>query len=432
MKKILTSILMAAAVLAGCNDQILQPKGNGGFSVSIDEITDQYITKSEIILNSDEFDYSIVSSTGEVYKSGKVLEMPNVFENVPEGSYTINVSSVDQKPAAFDQPIISGSKDFTVRASEITSVQVACSIQNVKVSIIPDEQFFTELEMYTISVSNGDGAENKLIWTDQQLEGANYETLTQENVLDAKSGYFTVSASGLDIYVTGYRKVSGIEAVYEGVITPIAAKDHFNVKLSAKTTGQIGGGATTPGITITVDYTTVDKDVDVDIPGFEDAPVEGPDYPGEGGGEENEGALSLGWEANPDFGVYELKKEYAEGEVTLKVHADNFIQGFLVKITSPTAGFMEAVKAMATYMDGDVAVLDLFDSGSAAVLGGLGLATGDNLKEKTDVDFSIGGLLPLMVGFGPEVGSIHTFIMEVTDTTGAVLTKELKFEYRGN
>ncbi len=432
MKKILTSIIFAAAVFTSCNDQVIMPKGDGSFAVSVGEIADEYVTKSDVVLDANEFDYIIEGEFAQYieYREGKIKDMPTVFENVPEGTYTITVSSSETKTAAFDQPIISGTQEFTVKAAEITSVQVYCSIQNVKVTIQPTDEFFTELASYTITVSNGDNAENKLIWTNGELVDASYALLTKDNVLEAKSGYFTVG-SALEIYVTGYRTVTEQEAVYEGVISPIAAKDHYIIKLHAQTTGQLGGGESTPGITLTVDNSTNDKDTTVQVPGFELPPVDGPDDPSTGGGEEDV-PMSLTWDANPEFDVYELKSTYDDGEVTLKVHADNGIAGFLVKITSPTEGFMSAVQEMATYMDGDVAVLDLFDEGSASVLAGLGLVTGEALRNQTDVDFSIGGLLPMMTGFGPELNSVHTFIMEVTDTQGNVLTQDLKFEYKGN
>ncbi len=433
MKKIFTSIILAASVLVGCKEDIQQPKGHGSFAVSIDEISDKYVTKSEIILDANEFDYSIVDSEGGVYSSGKVGEMPNVFEEVPSGTYTINVSSVDKKVAAFDQPIIAGSTEFKVKPMEITSVQVACTIQNVKVSIVPDDQFFTELASYTISVSNGKEAENMLIWTNGEVTDPNYEYLTKENVLEARSGYFTV-ASGLDIYVTGVRNSSDSEpASYEGVIAPIAAKDHYIVKLSAKTTGQVGGGDGKPGISITVDYTTVNKEENVEIPGFEDVPVDGPGDGSSGGG--YLGELKLEWPNNPNYDIYPLKSSYPEG-IALKVIAEDYISSFQVKIKSDYDVFMQTVQVqMAAELDENgYAVLDLMTNETAVgALAALGLPTGDNLKGQPEIEFNITGLVPMITNIppGPAVGSKHAFLMVVTDMAGQVLEQELVFEYRG-
>ncbi len=426
--------VLAAAVVAGCKKPSHESGNIGGFSVSVDEISDKYVTKAGDILDADEFIYSIVSkTTDEVFMSGKVGEMPSVFEDVPADKYIITVSSPDTKPAAFDQPIISGFKEFEVKPSEITSVQVLCTIQNVKVSIIPDEKFFSELESYTITISNGEGPEHTLIWTNGALGGANCALLTQENVGVAKSGYFTV-ASALDIYITGYRRETSVYAIYEGAIAPVAAKDHFIVKLFAKETGQVGGDGT-PGITITVDYTTVEKNEDITVDGFIETPVEGPDGPSAGGGEDEEDkeivGLSLQWDANPEYGLYELKSDYGDGEVNMSLTADNVVSGFIVKISSPTVDFMNVVKMLpGVTSEGDYAVLDFSKAETAEALSFL---TVDNqpIIGATEVEFSLGTLLPMIIESEPAVNTVHTFVMEVTDGAGQFLRKELQFEYRG-
>jgi hypothetical protein len=60
------------------------------------------------------------------------------------------------------------------------------------------------------------------------------------------------------------------------------------------------------------------------------------------------------------------------------------------------------------------------------------LPSGDQLLNKTRVDFPLSSLLPLIIAFDPELGSVHSFVMEVKDTAGQVLTKTLHFEYLGN
>ena len=160
MKKIFFSISAAAVVLAGCGEQELPQKNEiGSFSVSVEDVVDDYITKADAsALDVNTFEVEI---TGPYFEwSGTYGEMPELFENVAAGDYQINVASPDQAVAAFDTPSVAGSAEFTVKVDEITSVQVVCSICNVKVSINPTDDFFTELSSYTISVSNGNSAEN--------------------------------------------------------------------------------------------------------------------------------------------------------------------------------------------------------------------------------------------------------------------------------
>ncbi len=439
MKKILTFIVSAAVLLSGCSKRIeYVSQGSGSMTVTLDDISLQYFTKaSETIFDVNTFDYRICEIIGEeemVFMEGKIGSLDPVIEHVPVGKYVIYVSSPDRKDAAFDQPIVAGSKKFTISEASITSVLVNCTVQNVKVSLNPDPEFFKELAQFKVIVSNGDGAENKLVWTNGALGGANYSLLTSENVGNSKSGYFSV-ASEFKIYIEGYRTVSDAVAVYEGSIKNVNAKDHYILNLYATTTGQIGGGATNPGVTITVDYTTNDVEENVDVPGFEIPSVPGSGDGSEDGGEVELKGLSLEWAANPTFGMYELKSKnhpepYKSGEVTLVVHAENYIKGFIVKIASPTEMFFNEVKAIpGSTIEGDYLVLDLLKTETAEAM--KFLPTGDALKDKAQIEFPLDSLLPLICAFSPEVGSVHTFIMQVTDMKDQVMTKELKFEYRG-
>ena len=434
MKKILF-LISALVFLAGCIDNELpQKKEIGSFAISVADVADDYITRSETTFDVSSFEVNI---TGPYFEwSGSYGSMPDLFENVAAGDYEITVTSPDQKEAAFDAPTVYGRQEFSVKVDEITSVKVVCSISNVKVTIKPTDDFFTELSSYTITVSNGSSAENTLIWTNEELTGANYALLNKDNAADAKAGYFKVSSS-LNVYVTGYRAVSQEEAVYEMVISPIAAKDHYVLNLHAKTTGQIGGADDTKGIDIEVDHTTNDINEDVYVPGFEEIPVDGSDDPDQGDdpvGPENpvepEG-LSLVWPANPEYGVYELKSAYSEEEVTLTVNAENCISGFVVKITSPTAPFLATVQSIAgSTLEDEYVVLDLLKPETAEAMSFL--PSGEQLLNKTEVDFPLSSLLPLIIAFEPEYGSVHTFVLEVTDTMGQILSKTLYFEYLGN
>lgn len=437
MKKIFFQIA-AVALLAGCiENELPQKKEIGSFSISVEDVADDYITKSESTFDINTFEVNI---TGPYFEwSGTYGSMPELFENVAAGDYQITVASPGQAEAAFDTPSVSGKQEFTVEVDEITSVKVICTIDNVKVSINPTDDFFTELSSYTISVSNGTSAANTLIWTNEELAGANYALLTKENADQARAGYFKV-ANSLNVYVTGYRAVSQEEAVYEMVISPIAAKDHYILNLHAKTTGQIGGGDAAKGVSIEVDYSTNDVEENIFVPGFEETPVDGPDQPGQGGDpeepvdpiepEEPQG-LSLVWPANPEYGTYELKSVYSDDEVTLTVNAENCISGFVVKITSPTLPFLSTVQAIAgSEVEGEYVVLDLLKPETAEAMSFL--PSGDQLLNKTEVDFPLSSLLPLIIAFEPEYGSVHTFVLEVTDTKGQILSKTLYFEYLGN
>ena len=103
----------------------------------------------------------------------------------------------------------------------------------------------------------------------------------------------------------------------------------------------------------------------------------------------------------------------------------------MVKITSPLTPFLSTVQAIAgSTVEGEYVVLDLLKPETAEAMSFL--PSGDALLNKTEIDFPLSSLLPLIIAFGPEYGSVHTFVLEVTDTEGQVLTKTLYFEYLGN
>jgi hypothetical protein len=137
------------------------------------------------------------------------------------------------------------------------------------------------------------------------------------------------------------------------------------------------------------------------------------------------------WPANPDYANYELKSAYSDDEVTLTVKANNCISGFIVKIASPAAAFLSTVQAIpGSETDGEYVVLDLLKPETAEAMSFL--PSGDALLDKTEVDFPLSSLLPLIIAFDPEIGSVHTFVLEVEDTQGQILSKTLYFEYLGN
>ena len=344
------------------------------------------------------------------------IEENGVFPLLP-GNYEITAYSPDSEPAAWEQPIFSGTSSFSVAIGEVTSVALTCTLQNMMVTIEVSDSFDNELIDYDVTIDNGAGT---LVWH-------------KADVVAGRAGFFTVAP--LKIHVNGLRTVTSDPAVYDGMITNVAAKDHHIIKLDAVNTGAVGG------LDIKVDYSTNPIWSSFEVPGTEWTPVpEDPDTPDpdEGGTtppEPEEPVLTLSWPENPTYETYELKSVYEDGEVDLEIYSKYGIEQFLVKITSPHAGFMTAVvDQMGARQDGEYAVLDLMDPEIADKMAGIGLAAGDDLKgaDKT-VPFVLKGLLPFITYFdGLEKGSIHTFIMDVTDANGNNLSRELKFEYKGN
>lgn len=445
MKKIFYPILAAAAILTACNEEVITD-GTGSLSFRIGEVADQYYTKADAV-NTDEFFVTLsdwngnaVTVDGVTYSNIPYKNLPAEISGLPSGPYTVTVSSHEETPAAaFDTPVYGGSTSFNVKTGATTPVSVKCSVQNVKVTVNPSANFLSELTTYTITVKNEHGG--TIHWTNNaEMTGTN---VASDLTLPA---HFSVSA--LDVTVTGYRKISGAEvnleenANWNGKITDVAAADHHIIKIDAQTTGGIGGATDGEnGITLIVDGTGLNEvNTELNVPGYEDVGVDGPDRGENEDGEDTETEVNItmdwpGHEADAE-GVFEPVDIVAGMEVELTVGAEAGIAGFVIRLESDTPAFMALCSQMTSnVLTADQAqaqgyiIIDLIeDSKAVELMAGVGLSTGDNLKDKSSVPFSLSTLVPMIPSAGqagPDTD--HTFILTVTDNNGDVKSWSLTF-----
>ena len=437
MKKIFYPILAAAAILTACNEEVITD-GTGSLSFKIGEVADQYYTKADAV-DINEFFVTIsdwngnpVTCDGVTYSNVPYKNLPTEISGLPSGPYTVAVSSHEETPAAaFDTPVFGGSTTFNVKTGATTPVTVKCSVQNVKVTVNPTAKFLSELTTYTITVKNGHGG--TIHWTNNaELTGTN---VSADLTLPA---HFSVSA--LDVTVTGYRKISGAEvnleenADWNGKITDVAAADHHIINIDAQTTGGIGGATEGDnGITLIVDGAGLNEvNTELEVPGYEDVGVDGPDRgENEDGGDEgaDDVKITMDWpghEADAD-GVFEPVDIEDGMSVELTVGAEAGIAGFVIRLESDTPAFMALCSQMTSNVltadqakDQGYVMIDLIgDPTAVELMAGVGLKTGNNLKNQTSVPFSLSTLVPMIPSAG-QAGkdTDHTFILTVTDNNG--------------
>ena len=394
-------MLSAALLPAGCKKSAQGPShGFGKVALSL-SATGEYVTKaSEVDVNL--FTVKITRpSDGWTKSFDSFGSMPQAIE-LPEGAYTVEVSSPDALPAAFDQPVYGASENFAVRVGETVPVSLTATLQNMMVTLNPDSNFLTELSSFTVTISNGEGAAHSLSWTTSDIKNG------------PKDGYFSVAP--LSIHVDGYRAIDGAYASFDGRITDVAARDHHIINLSAKTTGQVGG------ITITVDYTTNDKTSDIEVPGLDEIPVDGPDPEPDPEPEPGVAAPSLEWPANPDFSPVPITDNV---DADLVVKAPGVIRDFIVTVSE---NFKPAIAAIASE-DGSVTDMDLINNQYLITMlseVAPSLPTGNSLKGQTVVDFPLSALVPMIAGVGNS-GEDSIFTLHVTDELGQTLVKSLTF-----
>ena len=295
MKKTLYIVAVAAAVAACGTKKATQPEGMGQLSLTAVQ-EGAYATKANDVLG--DFVVDIVRpSDGWTRHYDHYLDIPQTI-SLGSGDYTLTVASPEYRDAGWDLPYYKGSADFTIRVDELTPVNVTATLQNMKVSFVLTESFKSELTSYTIVVTNAaswdaaDAGERSLTW------------FSATGDVEQTAGYFSVAP--LRVKVDGYRAIDKSETHSELMIADVAAKDHHVITLDARVTGLVNG------VSITIDPSVNDRESNVEVPGWDEVPVEGggngdDDDPTDDPGDDPtvdpqpSTAPTMTWEANPDF-----------------------------------------------------------------------------------------------------------------------------------
>lgn len=270
------SILLLLVLLAfSCSrreDNIYGP-GMGG--IRIDLATQAPATRAELedgSLKADDFKVEIINSQGVIFKRWatfaeyKAQESTAVQMNAG-GPYTLRATLGDSTASGWNSWFFKGEQQFTVLPQETVTVAAVCRMANIKVAVKYGENVLSEYTSYETTVTNRRGS---LVFDMAHKDEAGYmpaDPLTVDVALTDKNGktwYF--------------RNGSEISAAPGDFIT-------LNLDTDAVPTQNIG-------LTITVDRTTNDSTVVVELPSYmlpKDAPVLSP----ETGGFDSEGNLSM-------------------------------------------------------------------------------------------------------------------------------------------
>ncbi len=419
MKKILYIMAVAAAVAACGTKNATQPEGMGQLSLTAVQ-EGAYATKANDVLG--DFVVDIVRpSDGWTRHYDHYLDIPQTI-SLGSGDYTLTVASPEYRDAGWDLPYYKGSADFTIRVDELTPVNVTAALQNMKVSFVLTESFKSELTSYTIVVTNAaswdaaDAAEKTLTWSSATGD------------VEQKAGYFSVAP--LRVKVDGYRAIDNSETHSELMIADVAAKDHHVITLDARVTGLVNG------VSITIDPSVNDRESNVEVPGWDEVPVEGggngdDDDPTDDPGDDPtvdpqpSTAPTMTWEANPDFARMAIREGM---DVNIIIAAPEGIKDFVVEVDSYLLEDAIADMGAETTPDGTAVSMDLIGNVDLAeALAELGVPTGNALKDQTEVTFSLSGLVPLIADLGAESNSEHIFTLKVTDSKNQSLKKTIVF-----
>ena len=382
MKRTFITIMAAAAVLASCdNAEVAGLKGKGTFmlqSVTANTDLNDVQVKPHGLpseLNQDKLLAALEltiknSEDANLKQTYKYLDIVNKPVELSTGKYTVSAVSTDTKDAAWDQPLFAGSTDFAVVANAVSPVNLTCSMTNAVVSIKCSDTFKTEVNDYNIKVSDAKG---------------NFLTWTKDNI--AEDGYFT--AKELTVTIEGKRSLDNSTATVTGTIQNIQAKDHITLNIDARVTGQV------QQIVVTVETKVNDKPVDIFVDGFEEIEIPDPSQPDPTPTPDPEepevdpNAPSLVWESNPTFEEREIQDKM---DVEIVIKAPKAIKGFKVKVESPALfGILVGNVGLPENIDNENKIVTLDLIGDAKVVEQFTMfPTGDKVKGKTEVLFSIG------------------------------------------
>ena len=419
MKRTFITIMAAAAVLASCdNAEVAGLKGKGTFmlqSVTANTDLNDVQVKPHGLpseLNQDKLLAALELTIknredANLKQTYKYLDIVNKPVELSTGKYTVSAVSTDAKDAAWDQPLFAGSTDFAVVANAVSPVTLTCSMTNAVVSIKCSDTFKTEVNDYNIKVSDAKG---------------NFLTWTKDNI--AEDGYFT--AKELTVTIEGKRSLDNSTATVTGTIQNIQAKDHITLNIDARVTGQV------QQIVVTVETKVNDKPVDIFVDGFEEIEIPDPSQPDPTPTPDPEepevdpNAPSLVWESNPTFEEREIQDKM---DVEIVIKAPKAIKGFKVKVESPALfGILVGNVGLPENIDNENKIVTLDLIGDAKVVEQFTMfPTGDKVKGKTEVLFSLSTLVPMIKNFSPEPGSHHVFTLNLEDGAGNTLTQAVSF-----
>lgn len=344
------------------------------------------------------------TETQEEAARGKVSELKNengkVVLPLGEGSYAVTAYNYEgENVTVSERPYFKGEQTFSVKKGIATNVDLTCKLACVEVSIGLTSSFEEAFkDDCSVIVDNRDGATQIF---DKSSLGKKYyfQVPERQNSLNASIKATSVEGNFIELKAT-IQKPSDAE----GSESYLAGGDSFNIQLT-----EDGSTDSYISIGITVDLTFTEVGETIKIP-VDNIIYEGPDTPGEGGGEEPEASITF--EGLPATYTCTHGNDTIAGLQDVHILAPNGIKHLNVTISGEIAAMLGVVGLPETF---DICNMD--DNLKEKIIG-LGLVTEEEYIQLhagtcTDFTFKLGGLLVLI----PQVvtSGSSTFNLAVSD-----------------
>lgn len=344
------------------------------------------------------------TETQEEAARGKVSELKNengkVVLPLGEGSYAVTAYNYEgENVTVSERPYFKGEQTFSVKKGIATNVDLTCKLACVEVSIGLTSSFEEAFkDDYSVIVDNRDGATQIF---DKSSLGKKYyfQVPERQNSLNASIKATSVEGNFIELKAT-IQKPSDAE----GSESYLAGGDSFNIQLT-----EDGSTDSYISIGITVDLTFTEVGETIKIP-VDNIIYEGPDTPGEGGGEEPEASITF--EGLPATYTCTHGNDTIAGLQDVHILAPNGIKHLNVTISGEIAAMLGMVGLPETF---DICNMD--DNLKEKIIG-LGLVTEEEYIQLhagtcTDFTFKLGGLLVLILQVVTSGSS--TFNLAVSD-----------------
>ena len=344
------------------------------------------------------------TETQEEVAKGKVSELKNesgkVVLPLGEGSYAVTAYNYEgENVTVSGRPYFKGEQTFSVKKGIATSVDLPCKLACIEVSVGLTASFEESFkDDYSVIVDNGDGATQIF---DKNSLGKKYyfQVPEHQNSLNASIKVTSVEGNFIELKATIQKPADA-----EGGHSDLEGGDSFEINLTDE-----GSTESSISIGITVDLTFTEVGETIEIP-VDNIIYEGPDTPGEGGGEEPEASITF--EGLPATYTCTNGDSEIAGLQDVHILAPNGIKNLNVTISGEIAGLLGVVSLPETF---DICNMD---DGLKEKIEGLGLVTeGEYIQLHagtcTDFTFKLGGLLVLIPGVVASGSS--TFNLAVSD-----------------
>lgn len=356
-------------------------------------------------INVDNYTLVVTNTeTQEEVARGKVSELKNesgkVVLPLNEGDYSVAAYNYEgENVTVSERPYFKGEQTFSVKKGVATSVDLPCKLACVEVSLSLTSSFEEAFkDDYAVIIDNGDGA-NQVF--DKTSIGKKYyfQTPEHQSALNASIKATSEAGNFVELKATIQKPADA-----EGGESDLEGGDSFNIQLTEE-----GSTDSYISIGITVDLTFTEVGETIEIP-VGNIIYEGPDTPGEGGGEEPEASITF--EGLPATYTCTNGDADIEGLKDVRILAPNGIKHLNVTISGEIAALLGMVELPETF---DICNMD--DSLKAKIVG-LGLVTEEEYTQLhagtcTDFTFKLGGLL-VLIPQGVESGT-STFNLAVSD-----------------